>query len=498
MHDSASAFAAYPYSSLINARRFPAGVFSCLDPAGWPQEKGHPMAGIPEQRCEASAAAEAQGDAAGNPCCADDARFMRRAIELAWRGWGWTNPNPLVGCVLVRDGRIIGEGWHEKCGQAHAERNALADCARRAADDAADAERGDDAPAGDPARGHAHGATAYVTLEPCCHTGKQPPCTEALIAAGVSRVVVGSRDPNPLVAGKGSAQLREAGIRVDEDALRGECDELNPIFFRFISRKTPYVVAKWAMSADGKIACASGDARWVSGPESRRDTHELRHRLAAIAVGINTVTADDPLLTCRREGEPGNQPLRVVLDSRLRIPEDCALVRSCAQGEAPLAVATCADADDPATDAGAKTQRLRSQGVEVLRVPQDDAGYVAIQSLLRALGEKGIDSLLVEGGSGIHGAFFDEGAVDEAVVYLAPKVVGGADAPGPVAGAGAARMTEAAMLGRPKAYALGDDLKITFAPAGAARVADHTPASRGALDATTPAMQGGEACSPAS
>ena len=146
------------------------------------------------------------------------------------------------------------------------------------------------------------------------------PCTEALIAAGVARVVVGSRDPNPLVAGKGSARLREAGIRVDEDALRGECDELNPIFFRFISRKTPYVVAKWAMSADGKIACASGDARWVSGPESRRDTHELRHRLAAIAVGINTVIADDPLLTCRREGEPGNQPLRVVLDSRLRIP----------------------------------------------------------------------------------------------------------------------------------------------------------------------------------
>ena len=337
-----------------------------------------------------------------------------------------------------------------------------------------------------------------MTLEPCCHTGKQPPCTEALIAAGVARVVVGSRDPNPLVAGKGSARLREAGIRVDEDALRGECDELNPIFFRFISRKTPYVVAKWAMSADGKIACASGDARWVSGPESRRDTHELRHRLAAIAVGINTVIADDPLLTCRREGEPGNQPLRVVLDSRLRIPEDCALVRSCAQGEAPLAVATCASVDDPATDAGAKAQRLHALGAEVLRVPQDDAGRVAIRPLLHALGEKGIDSLLVEGGSGIHGAFFDEGAVDEAVVYLAPKVVGGADAPGPVAGAGAARMTEAAVLGRPRAHALGDDLKITFAPTGAARVADHTPASRDALGATTPAMQGGDLCSPAS
>lgn len=455
------------------------------------------MAGIPEQRCEANADAEAQG-AAPAALGANEARFMRRAIELAWRGWGWTNPNPLVGCVLVRDGRIIGEGWHEKCGQAHAERNALADCARRAADGAADAELADDAQAGDPARGHARGATAYVTLEPCCHTGKQPPCTEALIAAGVARVVVGSRDPNPLVAGKGSARLREAGIRVDEDALRGECDELNPIFFRFISRKTPYVVAKWAMSTDGKIACASGDARWVSGPESRRDAHELRHRLAAIAVGIDTVMADDPLLTCRREDEPGNQPLRVVLDSRLRIPEDCALVRSCVQGEAPLAIATCASVDDPATDAGAKAQRLRALGVEVLRIPQDGADHVAIKPLLRALGEKGIDSLLVEGGSGIHGAFFDEGAVDEAVVYLAPKVVGGADAPGPVAGAGAARMAEAVVLGRPRAHALGDDLKITFAPAGAASVADHTPASRDALGATTPAMEGGDLCSPAS
>ena len=454
------------------------------------------MAGIPEQRCEANADAEAQG-AAPAALGADDARFMRRAIELAWRGWGWTNPNPLVGCVLVRDGRIIGEGWHEKCGQAHAERNALADCARRAAEEPAGERCADTAPNADPARGHARGATAYVTLEPCCHTGKQPPCTEALIAAGVARVVVGSRDPNPLVAGKGSAKLREAGIRVDEDALRAECDELNPIFFRFISRKTPYVVAKWAMSADGKIACASGDARWVSGPESRRDTHELRHRLAAIAVGIDTVLADDPLLTCRRQDEPGNQPLRVVLDSRLRIPEDCALVRSCAQGEAPLAVATCASVDDPATNAGAKAQRLHARGVEVLHVPQDAVGHVAVRPLLRALGEKGIDSLLVEGGSGIHGAFFDEGAVDEVVVYLAPKVVGGAYAPGPVAGAGAAKMAEATALGRPRAHALGGDLKITFAASGAARVAERTPAARNALGASG-TTQGGGACSPAS
>ena len=188
----------------------------------------------------------------------------------------------------------------------------------------------------------------------------------------------------------------------------------------------------------------------------------------------------------------------MVLDSRLRIPEDCALVRSCAQGEAPLAIATCASVDDPATDAGAKAQRLRALGVEVLRVPQDAVGpRCGSDRLLRALGERGIDALLVEGGSGIHGAFFDEGAVDEVVVYLAPKVVGGADAPGPVAGAGAAKMAEATALGCPRAHALGDDLKITFAASGAARVADHTPASRNALGAAA-TTQGGGSCSPAS
>ena len=355
------------------------------------------------------------------------------------------------------------------------------------------------APAGDPARGHARGATAYVTLEPCCHTGKQPPCTEALIAAGVARVVVGSRDPNPLVAGKGSARLCEAGIRVDEDALRGECDELNPIFFRFISRKTPYVVAKWAMSADGKIACASGDARWVSGPESRRDTHELRHRLAAIAVGIGTVIADDPLLTCRREGR-ARQPAAArgarFAPSRPRGLRARTLVRTRTRPRLrwPPAPAWTTPRPTPARRPNACTRwawkccASRKTARATLRSDR----------LLRALGEKGIDSLLVEGGSGIHGAFFDEGAVDEAVVYLAPKVVGGAAAPGPVAGAGAARMAEAAVLGRPRAHALGNDLKITFAPAGAARVADRTPASRNAFDARTPAMEGGDLCSPAS
>ena len=242
-----------------------------------------------------------------------DESMMRRAIMLARQGAGWTNPNPLVGAVVVKDGRVIGEGYHEVYGGLHAERNALAACGE------------------DPA-----GSTLYVTLEPCCHTGKQPPCTEAVIAAGISRVVVGSRDPNPLVSGKGNEALRAAGIEVVEDVLRERCDALNPVFFHFMKTGRPYIVSKWAMTLDGKIATHSGDSQWVSCEESRADTHRLRHRLAAIMVGINTVIADDPLLTARCEF-PANQPLRVVVDGKLRIPLESQLVRTA--GEVPVLLA---------------------------------------------------------------------------------------------------------------------------------------------------------------
>ncbi len=416
----------------------------------------------------------------------DDARFMRRACALARRGAGWTNPNPLVGCVIVRDGVIIGEGWHERCGQAHAERNALESCARRAAGAGAGATQpARDGNAADPARGAAAGATAYVTLEPCCHTGKQPPCTDALIAAGIARVVVGSRDPNPLVAGKGVAQLRAAGIRVDEDVLRAECDELNSVFFHYITSGMPYVVAKWAMSADGKIACASGDARWVSGPAARADGHELRHRLAAILVGINTVLADNPLLTCRRDADaPSHQPARIVLDSQLRIPADSRIVASAAAGEAPLIVATC-------TTAPEKAAALEAAGVEVWQLPADDAGRVALRPLLCAMGERGIDSVLVEGGSGIHASFFAEGLVDEAVVYLAPKVIGGEGAPTPVGGAGAETMAQATALGEAHVSLLDPDVKLVFTRNGRPGVAEQTAGAQ-------KEQEGGGACSPES
>ena len=364
---------------------------------------------------------------------AADEAFMRRAIALARKGAGWTNPNPLVGAVVVKEGRVIGEGYHERYGEAHAERNALVHCAEDAA-----------------------GSTLYVTLEPCCHTGKQPPCVEAVIQAGIARVVVGSRDPNPLVAGKGNEQLRKAGIRVDEDVLRDECDALNPVFFHYITTRRPYVVAKWAMTLDGKIATHTGDSKWVSGEQSRADVHDLRHRLAAIMVGKGTVLADNPQLTARRS-EPSNQPLRVVADSRLDLPLDSALVQTA--GEHPVLVATTAAAPRDRAEA------LQACGVEVVRVP-DKAGKVDIPAVLDVLGERGVDSVLVEGGGSLHESFFADQLVDEVVVYVAPKVCGGAQAKTPVEGLGAEFMRDAMCFGAPRVVRCGDDVKLVYTKGG--------------------------------
>lgn len=358
---------------------------------------------------------------------------MRRAIALARTAAGWTNPNPLVGAVVVKDGRIIGQGCHERFGQLHAERNALKSCTE------------------DPA-----GSTIYVTLEPCNHTGHQPPCVDALIEAGIAKVVVGSRDPNPLVSGKGNARLRAAGIEVEEDFLRDECDALNPIFFHYITTKRPYVVAKWAMTADGKIAAATGDARWVSNEASRADTHELRQRLAGIMVGINTVLADNPELTCRR-AVPSNNPTRIVCDSQLRIPLDCTLVATAQQ--TPVIVACACD-----TEAGAGKQKadaLAQAGVSVVRVPGAD-GRVDLNALMDELGRREIDSLLVEGGGTLHAQMFAESLVDQVVVYVAPKVIGGETAKTPVGGAGIPLMADAIDLGTPRVEVLDGDVKLTY------------------------------------
>jgi diaminohydroxyphosphoribosylaminopyrimidine deaminase/5-amino-6-(5-phosphoribosylamino)uracil reductase len=362
-----------------------------------------------------------------------DEAIMRRAIALARTAAGWTNPNPLVGAVVVKDGRVIGQGCHERFGQLHAERNALKSCKE------------------DPA-----GATIYVTLEPCNHTGHQPPCVDALIEAGIAKVVVGSRDPNPLVSGKGNARLRAAGIEVEEDFLRDECDALNPIFFHYITTKRPYVVSKWAMTVDGKISAATGDARWVSNEASRADTHELRQRLAGIMVGINTVLADNPELTCRR-AIPSNNPTRIVCDSQLRIPLDCTLVATAK--ETPVIVACACD-----TESGAATQKakaLAQAGVSVVRVPGAD-GRVDLNALMTELGKRQIDSLLVEGGGTLHAQLFAEDLVDRVVVYVAPKVIGGATAKTPVGGVGIPLMADAIELGTPRVDVLDGDVKLTY------------------------------------
>ncbi|MDO4183218.1 MAG: bifunctional diaminohydroxyphosphoribosylaminopyrimidine deaminase/5-amino-6-(5-phosphoribosylamino)uracil reductase RibD [Coriobacteriia bacterium] len=326
--------------------------------------------------------------------------YMRRALRLAAKGAGWVNPNPQVGCVIVKDGRVVGEGWHTAFGQLHAEREALAACTESPA-----------------------GATAYVTLEPCCHQGKTPPCTEGLIEAGIARVVVGAPDPNPLVAGKGVAQLRAAGIEVEEGVLVQDCQALNRAWFHFIQTGRPYVMAKFAQTLDGRIGLRVGESCWLTGEEARTRTHADRARFAAIAVGVNTVLVDDPLLTCRAPGRV-KQPLRVVVDSCLRIPLDAQVVRTV--DAAPLLVATTFYAPEE------KRTALQEAGATVVVLP-DCEGQVDLEALLDHLGEQGIDSLIVEGGPALHAAFFAKGLVNGVQAYVAPRVfgAGAADAPTP-------------------------------------------------------------------
>lgn len=365
---------------------------------------------------------------------ARDEAFMARALALAERGTGWTSPNPLVGAVIVKDGRIIGEGWHTACGQPHAEREALAAC--------------DEDPAG---------STLYVTLEPCCHWGKTPPCTDAILEAGIARVVVGALDPNPLVAGQGCAQLREAGTVVETGVLEEGCRHLNEVFFHFITTGRPLVVLKYAMTLDGKAATRTGASRWITGPEARERVHRDRHRFAAIMVGIGTALADDPALTCRLEGGPWRQPLRIVVDSQGRLPLDASLVRTAEEIPTLVAVGPQASAER----AGA----LREAGCSVWVSPPAERGNGAVNlpALLDHVGSLGIDSILVEGGPALHGAFIDGGLANRVQAYIAPKLFGGAGALGPVAGRGVALPADALCLSSPTITALGPDLLLECA-----------------------------------
>jgi len=334
--------------------------------------------------------------------------FMQRALELAQRGQGRVEPNPMVGCVVVRGDRVVGEGYHQRFGGAHAEVNALRAAGRRA-----------------------KGATLYVTLEPCGHHGKTPPCTDAVIAAGVGRVVAATRDPNPLVSGRGLAALRRARVRVALGLMRDEAEALNAPFITVHTLGRPYIILKWAQSIDGKIATRTGASKWITSVESRRAAHALRARVDAIVVGVDTVIADDPLLTARW-ARPVRVARRVVLDGRLRTPPTCRLVRTART--TPTLIVT----GRAGRSAGARRKRLERAGCEVVELPATAGGGVGLHGLLRLLKDRGTTNVLVEGGGKVLGAFLDAGLADEARVFVAPRLIGGERAPGPLRGRGIA------------------------------------------------------------
>lgn len=367
-----------------------------------------------------------------------DRDYMKRAIELAKYGTGWTNPNPLVGAVIVKKGRIIGEGYHRRYGELHAERNAIASLTESA-----------------------QGATMYVTLEPCCHYGKTPPCTEAILESGIRRVVIGSSDPNPKVAGKGEKILRAAGVEVEGNFMRKECDSLNPIFFHYITSHTPYVIMKYAMTADGKIATKTGASKWITGEAARIEVQKLRHRCMGIMVGIGTVLADDPMLNVRLL--KGNSPIRIICDSHLRIPFESRLVRTAKEHPTIVAYASDLECSDGAYRARQqeKVWKLEQLGVRVLSV-SNDKGRVDLKKLMELLGEQGIDSILLEGGGILNDSALRFGIVQEVRAFIAPKIFGGNNAKTPVAGVGVELPKDGILLEFEKATQVGEDLLIEY------------------------------------
>ena len=355
-----------------------------------------------------------------------DIEYMRRALYLAEQGLNTTHPNPRVGCVLVKQGEIVGEGWHAVAGGPHAEIVALQQ-----------------------AGGNASGATAYVTLEPCCHHGKTPPCSEALIDAGVSRVVVAMEDPNPLVAGKGLAQLREAGIETASGLLQAQAEALNPGFVQRMRLGRPYIRCKLAMSLDGRTAMSSGESKWITGAAAREDVHRLRARSSAIMSGIGTVLADDPSLTVRLEGEEAiTQPLRIVLDPHLSTPEDAKFLK---QPGNSLIVTAC--------DEAGVQERLRRAGAEVLFLPKGKDA-VDLVALMHYLAEREINEILMETGATLSGAILRAGIIDELIVYMAPKLMGD-NARGLFHTPGLELLADAVALDIQDVRAVGDDWRIT-------------------------------------
>lgn len=334
-------------------------------------------------------------------------KYMSRAMELAERGIGFVNPNPLVGAVIVKDGRIIGEGYHEICGGNHAEINAFEDAERRGED--------------------VSGATMYVTLEPCSHYGKTPPCADAIVEKKIGKVVVGLLDPNPLVSGRGVAKLEAAGIEVVTGVMEDKLKRQNEIFLKYITEKKPFCIMKTAMTLDGKICTRTGDSKWITNEKSRAHVHETRHRVSAVMVGVNTVIADDPMLNTRLEGRTASDNVKVVVDSAGRIPLDCKLLNM--EFEKETIVAT--------TDRipGEKLKAIEAKGARVIVTPEK-FGRVDLSLLMEELGKLGIDSVLLEGGGCLNFGALRENIVDKVQCFIAPLIIGGSESKTPVEGEG--------------------------------------------------------------
>ncbi len=357
-----------------------------------------------------------------------DRKFMEHALALASKARGRTSPNPLVGAVIVRDSEIVGEGYHQKAGEAHAEIHAL-----------------------NQARGLAEGATMYVTLEPCCHWGRTPPCTEAVIRAKIANVFVAIEDPNPQVAGNGIRQLEEAGIPVQVGLCEGESRQLNEVFIKYITTHRPFVILKSAISLDGKIATASGESQWITSEASRLKGHEVRAQVDAILVGVGTVLQDNPSLTTRLPDRKNADPIRVIVDSRGRTPLGAKVFNRDSNAGTLIAVTEKAPIE--------KIEALKSAGADVL-ILQTQEGRVCLSALMQELGRREITSVLIEGGGKINAAALEAGVVDKVMFFVAPKLIGGRDAPGPIGGRGIAHLAETFELHRIKATQIDSDFLI--------------------------------------
>ncbi len=362
-------------------------------------------------------------------------KFMMHAISLAEKGGGHTHPNPLVGAVIVRGGVIIAEGYHHNYGNLHAERDAI----KNALDGKVDVA----------------GSEMYVTLEPCCHQGKQPPCTDAIIGAGIKKVYVGSSDPNPLVAGGGIMALRNAGIEVVENVCREECDRINRIFFHYIKTGMPYVILKYAMTADGKSSLSTGESKWISNEKSRKYVHHLRGTTSCVLAGISTVLKDDPLLNCRIEDSMYRQPARVIVDARLQIPFESKLLKTAK--EIPLVVFTSSSDSE-------KIRKIEALGARVEKCRLLENNHVDMKHVLERLGSLSYDSVLVESGGKLNASLIFENLFDRLLVFVAPKIFGGQGGivHSPVQGREADFIRNAVFLSKPSVTFFDDDIMLEY------------------------------------